>query len=76
MDTALGLLAFCLFIVAVIALAAGISWLVVRLTPEAGASKPSRLSPPLRQPAARQRPAASASKAGVYASPWASATAS
>jgi len=36
-DTALGLLAFCLFIVCVISLAAGISWLVVKLTPKPGA---------------------------------------
>jgi hypothetical protein len=36
-ETVLGLLAFCLFIVCVISLAAGISWLVVRLTPTPGA---------------------------------------
>jgi hypothetical protein len=32
-DTVLGLLAFCLFVVAVISLAASISWVVVKLTP-------------------------------------------
>jgi len=40
-DTALGLLAFCLFIVSVIGLAAGMSWLVVKLTPKpASKAKP------------------------------------
>jgi hypothetical protein len=38
-DTVLGLLAFCVFVTAVIGLAAGISWLVVRLTPMSGAKR-------------------------------------
>ena len=40
----LGLLAFCLFVTAVIALAAGVSWLVTKLTPMPG-SKPDRSQP-------------------------------
>jgi hypothetical protein len=42
--TVLGLLAFCLFIAAVIALAAGVSWLVTKLTPMPG-SKPEQPQP-------------------------------
>ena len=33
MSTALGLLAFVVFIVAIIAVAAGVTWVVVRLSP-------------------------------------------
>jgi len=36
-ETVLGLLGFCLFIVCVIALAACISWLVVKVSPKPGA---------------------------------------
>jgi hypothetical protein len=41
MTTALGLLAFVLFIAVVVAVAAGVTWLVVRLTP---AKKPDASS--------------------------------
>jgi len=33
MTTALGLLAFCVYIVAVVAVAAGVTWVVVKLSP-------------------------------------------
>jgi len=42
MTTTLGLLAFLLFIVCVIAIAAGVTWLVVRLSP---AKKPKPSAP-------------------------------
>ena len=35
----LGLLAFCVFVVAVISLAASISWVVVKLTPAPGSKR-------------------------------------
>jgi hypothetical protein len=37
--TALGLAGFILFIVAVVSLAAGVTWLVVRLSPTPGSGK-------------------------------------
>jgi hypothetical protein len=40
MDTFLGLLGVAVFIPSVIALAAGITWLVVRLSPSPGREKP------------------------------------
>jgi hypothetical protein len=40
-DTVLGLLAFCLFVVAVIALAASVTWVVVRVTPMSGSKRNS-----------------------------------
>jgi hypothetical protein len=43
MDTALGLLAFVVFIAAVIAAAAGLTWLVVRFSP---AKKPETETQP------------------------------
>jgi hypothetical protein len=43
-DTVLGLLAFCLFVTAVIALAASVSWLVAKLTPMPG-TKPDKSQP-------------------------------
>ncbi len=46
MDNVLGLLGFCLFVAAVIGFAAGISWLVVKLTPKPSAGKPDSPSPP------------------------------
>jgi hypothetical protein len=42
MTTALGLLAFVAYIVAVVAVAAGVTWLVVRLTPTKNADAASR----------------------------------
>jgi hypothetical protein len=40
--TVLGLLGFALFVVAVISLAAGVSWLVVRLTPSPRSERPQQ----------------------------------
>ena len=42
MDTALGLIAFVVFIAAVITVAAAVTWLVVRLTPK---KKPKAAEP-------------------------------
>jgi hypothetical protein len=39
-ETVLGLIGMVIFIVAVIALAAGVTWLVVRITPSGPKSKP------------------------------------
>lgn len=41
MDTVLGLLAFVVFVVSVIAFAAGVSWLVVKLSPKPKSKPPS-----------------------------------
>jgi hypothetical protein len=40
LDTLLGLLGVAVFIVCVIALAAGVTWVVVRLSPSPNAKKP------------------------------------
>jgi hypothetical protein len=44
-ETVLGLLGIVLFIVSVIALAAGVTWLVVRLSPKPGARR-KKTQPP------------------------------
>ena len=38
MSTALGLLAFVLYVVVIVGIAAGVTWLVVRLTPSRNSS--------------------------------------
>jgi hypothetical protein len=45
-ETALGLLGFALFIVGVISLAAGVSWVVVRLTPPPKSGPGASETPP------------------------------
>ncbi len=42
MSTALGLIGLLAFICAVIALAAAVTWLVIKLTPQRGDREPSR----------------------------------
>ncbi len=44
MDTVLGLLGMTLYIVCVIALAAAITWLVVKISPTTGGKKPAAKS--------------------------------
>ena len=61
MDNVLGLLAFVVYIAAVIAFAAGVTWLVVRLTPTKK-PKAAELNPPSRTYAAARR---STSRSGV-----------
>lgn len=42
MSTALGLLAFLAYVLAVIGVAAGVTWIVVRLTPSKKPSEPAK----------------------------------
>ena len=71
--TALGLVGVAVFIVGVIALAAGVTWLVVRISPTPG-SKPK--AEPADADVADRARRRSASSSGVYSRPCASATAS
>jgi hypothetical protein len=41
-STALGLLAFVGYVIAIVAVAAGVTWIVVRLTPPSKADGPAR----------------------------------
>ena len=45
MDTVLGLLAFLVYILAIVGVAAGVTWLVVRITPTKKPSEPTTPSP-------------------------------
>ena len=46
METVLGLIGMAVFIVATIALAAGVTWLVVKITPSGPRKKPKPDAPP------------------------------
>lgn len=56
--TALGLLGFVLFVAAVIAVAAGVTWIVVKLSPRRDDSNTGRTqAPPAGNPSSRSTPA-------------------